>query len=38
MIGQNKLLNGFVAGARQLIKTNKHHAKKDTTILQIMTT
>ena len=41
MIGQNNLLNGFVAGARQmlnLVNQNKHHAKNDTAILQIMTT
>ena len=41
MIGQNQLLNYFVAGARlmlSLVNQNKQHARKHTAILQVMTT
>ena len=41
MIGQNQLLNYFVAEVRQmlnLINQNKQHVRKHTTILQVMTT
>ena len=41
MIGQNELLNYFVAGLRQmlnLVNQNKHFARKQAAILQVMTT
>ena len=41
MIGQNQLLNYFVAGARQmlnLVNQNKQHTRKHTSNLQVMTT
>ena len=41
MIGQNYLLNYFVAGAQQmlnLVNQNKQRAGKHTAILQVMTT
>ena len=41
MIGQNYLLNYFVAGTRQmlnLVNQNKQHARKHTVVLQLMTT
>ena len=40
MIGQNQLLNYFVAGACQmlnLVNQNKQHARKHTAILQVIT-
>ena len=41
MIGQNELLNYFVAGVSQmlnLVNQNKQHARKHNAILQLMTT
>ena len=41
MIGQNLLLNYFVAEAGQMVNLvieNKQHARKHTAILQVMTT
>ena len=41
MTGQNQSLNYFVIGACQmlnLVSENKHHARKVTAILQVMTT
>ena len=40
MISQDELLKYFVAGARlmlNLVNQNKQHARKHTTILQVMT-
>ena len=41
MIGQNQLLNYFVAGTHRmlgLVNQNKQHARKHTAILQVMNT
>ena len=41
MIGQNQLLDYFVAGVRQMLNLfnqNKQHARKHIAILQVMTT
>ena len=41
MIGQNQLLNYFVAGARQmldLVNQKKYYARKHTAILQVIIT